>query len=818
MKQLLEREHGIRFIVFALLLTMLAWLAPMNIGVANAATGDAKIPVTGGSLLFDKTTGTITGYEGEITEAAIPETFDGVKVVMIGTCAFEGCESLSSVIIPEGVTTIGNEVFAECSISSLTIPASVTNIGGEAFDRTFSLKEINVDAANPEYSSLDGVLCDKNGTKIIEYPAGRTDRSYVIPEGVTAIGWCAFRSGSLNSVTLPNSLTTIEGNAFSLCFNLSEIKVGEENPNFSTDGQILLNKDGTTLVYYYEKNKESYTIPEGVTTIAKEAFSGSRSLTSLTISKSVRHMNVWTLHGASWLKQINVDEGNPVYSSMEGTLFNKGKTTLIRYPRSKAGSFVIPDTVKTIEEGAFADSFELTEVVMPSSVERIEESAFSGCHGLMEIEIPESVTSIGRDAFGWSIKTIKGYDGSVAYYYAQDEDISFVSLGNAKNPLNRIAYAVDGGNLYFYKSTGTIAKADDTITEALIPEMVEGVKVTSISNRAFSDCSNLTNVTIPNSITSIGERAFSGYVRLDSVTIPDSVINIGEKAFGYYWGGDDFELTKNPDFKIYGYSNDSVAAKYAKDNGFDYAIVRSEGTEPGGDDKPTGGSEGTEPGGDDKPAGDNGDGNKGDDPSDKNDNGQSNNGSNQINLPVTSTKDEPATDPTTAKVGSMVNDKKSNGSYVVTQTKNGGGTVTYKKPVDKKKSSVTIPATVRIEGKTYKVTAVEKNAFKGNKNLKSVKIGSNIEKIGANAFNKCTKLKTVKLSGKVKTIQKGAFANCKNLKNITIQTKKLTKKTVGAGAFKGINSKATVKVPKGKAKAYQKLLRSKGLSKKAKVK
>lgn len=709
MKQLLERKHSTRIIVLALLLTMLAWLVPMNIGEVNAAAGDTvKIEVTGGHLFFDKTTGTITGYEGEITEAAIPAEIEGVKVVTIGHGAFKNCQTLSSITIPEGVTAIGDNVFYGCNISSLTIPASVTSINHGAFGGSFStIKKINVAAANPEYSSLDGVLFDKNKTKLIKYPAGREESNYVIPEGVTVIGRYAFQALSLNgSVTLPNSLTTIEPDAFTSSFNLMEIKIGEANLNFSTDGEALLNKDGTTLVYHYKAlgygyKPESYTIPESVTTIAESAISG----------------------------------------------------------------------VKVVE-------------------------------------IPESVTSIGDDAITAKDEpvTIKGYTGSIAEYYAQDNEISFVSLGTAKNPLNRVTYAVDRGNLYFYKSTGTIVKADDEITGATIPETIEGVKVTSIAAGVFSDCRSLANVTIPSSVTEIGGKAFFGIWVLRKVTIPDSVTSIGEYAFGYDWDEDN-NLTKVSDFKIYGYSNDSAAAKYAKDNGFDYAIV---GTEPGGDDKPIGGTEGTNPSGNDN------DNTGGDKPA--GDSGQNNNGNDQVNPPSPPTKDEPATDPTTAKVGSTVQDKKSNGSYVVTRSQKNGGTVTYKKPVNKKKSSVTIPATVRIEGKTYKVTTVEKNAFKGNKNLKSVKIGSNIQTIGANAFNKCTKLKTVKLPSKVKTIQKGAFAGCKNLKTITIQTKKLTKKTVGAGAFKGVNSKATVKVPKGKAKTYQKLLRSKGLSKKAKVK
>lgn len=144
-------------------------------------------------------------------------------------------------------------------------------------------------------------------------------------------------------------------------------------------------------------------------------------------------------------------------------------------------------------------------------------------------------------------------------------------------------------------------------------------------------------------------------------------------------------------------------------------------------------------------------------------------------------------------------------------------TVTYQKP-KKNAKKVTIPATVKINGKTYKVTAVEKNAFKGNKKVKTVKVGKNVTTIGAGAFQNCGALTTVTLPAKTKTIGKNAFANSKKLKKIVIKSTKMTKKTIKNGAFKKVYKKATVDVPNKKAKTYKKLFQKKGLTKACKVK
>ena len=147
-----------------------------------------------------------------------------------------------------------------------------------------------------------------------------------------------------------------------------------------------------------------------------------------------------------------------------------------------------------------------------------------------------------------------------------------------------------------------------------------------------------------------------------------------------------------------------------------------------------------------------------------------------------------------------------------------GKAVEYSRAANKKAAKVSIPASVTLSGITYKVTSVSAGAFSGCTKLKSVTIGKNVTSIGAKAFYKCTGLTKITIPAKVAKIGKQAFYGCKKLKSITIKTTKLTAKNVGAKAFKGTPAKAAVKVPKKKKKAYNKLLRAKGLAKKAKVK
>ncbi len=181
----------------------------------------------------------------------------------------------------------------------------------------------------------------------------------------------------------------------------------------------------------------------------------------------------------------------------------------------------------------------------------------------------------------------------------------------------------------------------------------------------------------------------------------------------------------------------------------------------------------------------------------------------------TNKKDDPTKDTGSTTVAPKVGEKKVVSGVTYQVAKN--NTVTYQKP-KKNAKKITIPATVKINGKTYKVTAVAKNAFKGNKKVKTVKVGKNVTSIGASAFQNCKALTTVTLPAKTKTIGKNAFANSKKLKKIVIKSTKMTKKTIKNGAFKKVSKKVTVDVPNKKAKTYKKLFQKKGLPKACKVK
>ena len=173
--------------------------------------------------------------------------------------------------------------------------------------------------------------------------------------------------------------------------------------------------------------------------------------------------------------------------------------------------------------------------------------------------------------------------------------------------------------------------------------------------------------------------------------------------------------------------------------------------------------------------------------------------------------------PAPKKKGTKFKDAAGN-QYKVTGSDQKNPTVEYVKPKSNAKRNVKIPATARYAGVTYKVTSVADKAFRNNKKVTNITVGTNVKSIGRSAFEKCTKLKTVTVGKNVTKIGKNAFGGCKNLKTLTIKSAKLTKKGLASGSFKGITKKTVVKVPKGKVKAYKKLLQSKGLDKKVKVK
>ncbi len=177
-------------------------------------------------------------------------------------------------------------------------------------------------------------------------------------------------------------------------------------------------------------------------------------------------------------------------------------------------------------------------------------------------------------------------------------------------------------------------------------------------------------------------------------------------------------------------------------------------------------------------------------------------------------KETPAPKP--PKKGAVIKDDKKTGNYKVMDVKK--KQVSFKAPVSKNSKTVKIPSTIKISGVSYKVVSIYASAFKNNKKVTKITIGSNVTSIYSNAFKGCTALKTITLTSKINKIESNAFYGCKKLKTITIKSTKLSSKTVSKNAFKGISKTTTIKVPKKKYSAYKKLLKSRGLSSKVKIK
>ena len=351
------------------------------------------------------------------------------------------------------------------------------------------------DAIKDEY----GVKYSRDGKKLLKASSSLREKEYVVREGTEVICDGAFRGcDSLQSVTIPNSVTKIGDRAFSACFSLQSVtipnsvtKIGDgaflgcnicfficNSTYFQNDDVCLFNKDKTAIVSRI-KDCVNYIIPNSVKSIGNSAFSGCKSLQSVTIPNSVTSIGDYAFSSCESLQSITIPNsvtniGIYAFSSCESLQ-----------------SITIPNSVTSIGDEAFSWCESLQSVTIPNSVTGIGDKAFGGCKSLQSVTIPNSVTSIGDKAFGGC------------------KSLQSVIIPNSVTSIGDQAF---GG-----------CKSLQSVT---IP-----VAVTSMGDYAFSWCISLQSITIPNSVTSIGDYAFYHCTSLQSITIPNSVTSIGYRAF-----------------------------------------------------------------------------------------------------------------------------------------------------------------------------------------------------------------------------------------------------------------------------------------------
>ena len=356
-------------------------------GYQTAPTDALTIPA---NVTYNEVTYTVTGIKEQVfsncsalTSVSLP---DGLT--SIGNAAFEYCSSLATVSIGSGLTTIGNSAFSNCtSLTGITLPDGVTTIGAEAFFNCTSLTGITI----PNTVTSIGIAAFRY--------SGLTTAS--IGNGVTTIGEEAFQDcSSLATVSIGSGLTTIGNNAFYACWALTQFNVDEANEAYCSDGGVLFNKDKTTLLQYPAgKPETTYAVPTGVTSIAKYAFAGSNALTEVTL----------------------------------------------------------PEGLTEIAEYAFAWCRKLTKISLPKSLDNIGNMAFNECTGLTEMTVlattPPTVGDV--NAFLNVSRTIPVYvpAASLAAYqtaavWSEFTDLQGTSTTGLQTPAMPESIRMQGGMLH----------------------------------------------------------------------------------------------------------------------------------------------------------------------------------------------------------------------------------------------------------------------------------------------------------------------------------------------------------------------------------
>ena len=719
--------------------------------------------------------GTFYGCKS-ITSVTIPNS-----VTFIGDWTFYGCTGLTSVTIPDSVTSIEKNAFSDCgNIESITIGSGITSIDNELFKYCENAKiyvsdlksylnnfsdnprvELKIDSLPNDLVIPDGVTSIKS----FAFKGHNNFTSVTIPDSVTFVGENAFSdcnniktlivgngltsldnlplTSALKFITIGNRINSINENTFNLCNDLTIFKVDENNQNYSAseDKKILFNKDKTTLIAYPSAAGD-ITIPDGVTTIASNAFSGCSNLTSVTIPDSITSIENKAFEGCNSLTSVTFKDANNWFYTTSSNYTDKMqidvadtaqnatylKDTYCNYYWYKYLETTITVTADNVTDGISKLSkggnhtVKVTGEITADTIASIKTAlnnnncvkvnldlsdttgltsigwdAFRDCTNLTSVVIPDSVTSVGYNAFFNcnNIETLVIGNGLTSLNYLPiTSALKSITIGNGINSINErtfnscnnlTVFNVDENNQnYSVSDDGKILFNKDKTTLITCSSAANDVtipdSVTTVNSGAFVNCKNVETLVIGNGLTSLDNLPITS--ALKSITIGNNIKSIGNNAF---------------------YNCSSLTSVTIPDSVTEIGNYAFNGC-----------------------------------------NGLKNI---RISKNVTKIKD-----------------------YTFSNCSN--------------LTSIAIPDSV---------TSIGNNAFKDCKSLTSVTIGSSVTSIGEYVFRNCSSLTSITIPGSMAKIDSSAFFGCGNLTSVTFEDIKNWSVVISSGKKKKMNVKNAAK-------------------------
>ena len=489
-----------------------------NWGEESVATYSYKVETDSDT---GKDYASITGYTGNPSVLAIPETLDGYTVKKIANSAFAKKTSLKAVTIPDTVTAIGARAFDGCTnLSDVSLSKNLESIGCRSFASCSSLIEIEI----PKSLRSASALYYDGSSRMVGGPFYNSGLTSVTFEAGTdrVVGNLFHYAEKLENVALLDTMTTIGDNAFYECKSLREIKLLNKLTAIGAEAF----EDCTAL--------ESIDIPDTVTAIGARAFDGCTNLSDVSLSKNLESIGCRSFASCSSLIEIEIPKslrsasalyydgssrmvGGPFYNSgLTSVTFEAGTDRVVGnlfHYAEKLENVALLDTMTTIGDNAFYECKSLREIKLLNKLTAIGAEAFEDCTALESIDIPDTVTKIGTRTFSGcnslaAVKLSEKLKTIPSYAFNGCSSLTAIKLPENLNSIEANAFQGSG------------------LQAVTIP-----ASCAAVGSNAFAGCKGLATVTLQQGVKTIGSYCFNGCTALENVAIADTVESIGGYAF-----------------------------------------------------------------------------------------------------------------------------------------------------------------------------------------------------------------------------------------------------------------------------------------------